>query len=145
VGEPLARENPTNVLYQSDPALSLRGRGLARLGLRDPAGAADDTRRALAIWDALPTRDGGDWFETACCHAALAGLAGQPSSGVPAAEAAGEADTALALLRKAVDMGYRNADVFQTEDALGPLRVRSNFRLLMMDLVMPADPFAAAH
>jgi hypothetical protein len=48
----------------------------------------------------------------------------------------------MALLREAVGMGYRNLDAFRTEDALDPFRDRPDFRLLMMDLAMPADPFA---
>ena len=32
----------------------------------------------------------------------------------------------------------------RTEDALDPLRGRDDLKLLMMDLAMPADPFAAA-
>ena len=50
----------------------------------------------------------------------------------------------MALLRSAVAMNYRSPDAFRTEDALDPLRGRDDFRLLMMDLAMPADPFAAA-
>ena len=49
----------------------------------------------------------------------------------------------MALLHKAVAMGYRSPDAFRTEDALDPLRDRADFRLLMMDLAMPAEPFAA--
>ena len=51
--------------------------------------------------------------------------------------------TAMALLHKAVAMGYRNADTFRTESALDHLRGRPDFRLLLMDLAIPADPFAA--
>jgi hypothetical protein len=61
---------------------------------------------------------------------------------VSAADAAGEADAAMVLLRKVVAMGFRNAAAFRTEDALDPLRGRDDFRLLMMDLATPADPFA---
>jgi hypothetical protein len=39
-------------------------------------------------------------------------------------------------------MGYRNPDAYRTESALDPLRTRHDFRVLMMDLVFPADPFA---
>ena len=46
-------------------------------------------------------------------------------------------------LRTAVGMGYRDRDAYRTETALGPLRDREDFRLLMMDLAMPAEPFAA--
>ena len=99
-------------------------------------------RAALALYDALPTRSGEEWFETARGHAALASLAGKAGSRVSPAEAASEADAAMALLHKAVGMGYRNAAAFRAEDALDPLRDRPDFRLLMMDLAMPAEPFA---
>jgi hypothetical protein len=45
-------------------------------------------------------------------------------------------------LRKAVAMGYRSPEAYRTEDALDPLHGREDFRLMMMDLAMPADPFA---
>ncbi len=47
----------------------------------------------------------------------------------------------MALLRKAIQMGY-SAESYRTEDALDPLRGRDDFRLLLLDLAMPADPFA---
>jgi hypothetical protein len=108
------------------------------------AGAAADARRALELWEGLPSRTGQDWFETACAHAALAGLAGRSGSGVSAAEGITEADAAMTSLSRAVALGYRNPDIFRSEDSLGPLRGRDDFRLLMMDLALPADPFAAA-
>jgi hypothetical protein len=40
-------------------------------------------------------------------------------------------------------MGYRSPDAYRTEDALDTLRDRPDFRLLMMDLAMPTEPFAA--
>ena len=50
----------------------------------------------------------------------------------------------MAALRQAVVMGYRNPNAYRAESALGPLRGRDDFRLLMMDVVFPAAPFAAA-
>jgi hypothetical protein len=38
--------------------------------------------------------------------------------------------------------GYRDADAYRTEDALDPLRGREDFKLLMMDLAFPVEPFA---
>ena len=87
-----------------------------------------DARRALALLDGLSSRSGEEWYETACCHAALNGPA--------------EANRAMDRLRRAVGMGYRNFDAFRTEVALDPLRDRADFRLLILDLAMPADPFA---
>jgi hypothetical protein len=39
-------------------------------------------------------------------------------------------------------MGYADADAFRNASALDPLREREDFRLLMMELAFPADPFA---
>jgi hypothetical protein len=52
------------------------------------------------------------------------------------------ADKAMTLLHKAVAQGYRNTDAMARESALDPLRPRPDFRLLMLDLPFPADPFA---
>jgi hypothetical protein len=140
--EPPARENPKVPVYRNCLAKGLQGRAMARLALGDPAGAAADIRRALGIWDGLPKRSHEEWFATACCHAALAGLAGRDGSGVSLGATASEADTAITLLIKAVGLGYRNADAFRTERALDSLRARPDFRLLTMDLAMPPDPFS---
>jgi hypothetical protein len=88
----------------------------------------------------LPT--GENLFIFACIRAALAGLVDRTGSGVSAAEAASEAETAMVLLHRAVGMGYRYPDAYRTEDALDLLRGRDDFRLLLMDLTMPAEPFA---
>ena len=140
--EDLAREFPGSTEYRDLLAECYLSRSLTRRALGDPAGAAADARRAVALFDALPPRSGERWFLSAGAHAALAGLAGQDGSGVSAAEATSEAETAVALLRKAVGVGYRNPDAYRTEDALDPLRGRPDFRLLMLDVVFPAEPFA---
>jgi hypothetical protein len=61
---------------------------------------------------------------------------------VPADEAAALADRALADLRRAVSAGYRDFGNMRANTDLDPLRDRPDFRMLMMDLAMPADPFA---
>jgi eukaryotic-like serine/threonine-protein kinase len=96
------------------------------------------------LWDGLPSRSAAEWFEIACARATLAGLAGQPGSNVSAAKACTEAETAVALLHRAVGTGYRSFDAYRTEDALDPLRGRDDFRLLMLDLAFPAEPFPFA-
>ena len=44
----------------------------------------------------------------------------------------------MRLLREAVRSGYRDANQYRIEKALDPLRDRSDFQLLIMDLAMPA-------
>src|SRR5262249_26924799 len=130
----LVREVPKVPIYRSHLAYSFLRRGLARGDLGDPAGAAADVRRAVALGEGLPSRTAEGWFQTACAHAALAGLAGRAGSGVSAAEAVTEADAAMAVLRRAVAMGYRSPAAFRTEDALDPLRKREDFQKLLAEL-----------
>jgi serine/threonine-protein kinase len=142
IREALVREIPGATTYLRRLAYSLRCRGLARGDLGDRAGAAADAGRALGLFDELPWRSGYEWYETACCHAALAGLAGSAGSGTSAGSGPAEADRAMETLHRAVAMDYRNLAAFRTEAALGPLRDRDDFRTLVMDLAMPSDPFA---
>jgi serine/threonine-protein kinase len=144
IREALVREIPSATMYLSNLAYSLRCRGLARADLGDRAGAAADARRALSLYGGLPSRAAWEWYQTACCHAALAGLAGAARSGISAGLGLVEADQAMEQLRRAVAMGYLSLGAYRNEPALGALRDRDDFRLLMMDLAMPADPFAAA-
>jgi eukaryotic-like serine/threonine-protein kinase len=138
----LADDHPVVTEFHSRLASSHNSLGVLMSDAGKPVESEAEFRAALALYDALPTRSGEEWFETARGHAALASLAGKAGSRVSPAEAASEADAAMALLHKAVGMGYRNAAAFRGEDALDPLRDRPDFRLLMMDLAMPAEPFA---
>ncbi len=126
--------------HRSQLASSYRGRGLVHSNLADPAGAAADTRRALALLEGLPSRTGGEWFETACAHAALVGLAGNVVSGVPAIEGKKEAEIAIKHLKNAIDMGYCNPDSFRTETALDPLRNRADFKKMVAELERRSPP-----
>jgi eukaryotic-like serine/threonine-protein kinase len=141
IHERLVKESPTP-WYRGLLARSLRRRGLALGDLGDPVGAAADLQRALSLYDGLPSRSAEEWFETACCHAALAGGAGHDGASASAGEGEQEADKAIELLRRAAAVGYRNANAFRTESALTALYHRGDFRLLMMDLAMPPERFA---
>jgi hypothetical protein len=83
-------------------------------------------------------------FLGAACHALLAQAAagGAGSTGSAAVDPI-EADRAMDLLRQAVAMGHRDPVGFRAETALAPLRDRADFRLLLMDLEMPDEPFDA--
>jgi hypothetical protein len=80
----------------------------------------------------LPTLMTGHVYDLACYQALLAGVTGGRAEG----------DRAMDTLRRAVAAGFHNRGHMQTDTDLDPLRDREDFRLLMLDLAMPADPFA---
>ena len=88
--------------------------------------------------------DGEYVFYYAATAACLSALAGRPGTEKSDTTRETEAENALALLRRAIDLGYRDPVTFRTETALDPLRGRADFRLLTMDLDFPAEPFATA-
>jgi hypothetical protein len=47
----------------------------------------------------------------------------------------------MAILRRAIDGGYREVGLIRVEPELDPLRSRDDFRVLLLDLAFPADPF----
>ncbi len=110
--------------------------------MKDVAGAAAAWKRACEHYDRCKSLSEDQTFCRACCHAGLAGLAGRSGSGFSDAEGAVQAERAMAFLRQAVTMGYRNPDDYRTESALDPLRSLPDFQLMIMDLVMPTSPFA---
>jgi hypothetical protein len=73
---------------------------------------------------------------------APAGRTGSAGSVTTAGSDPAEADRAMDRLGGAFGLGCRNLDTLRTEAALGPLRDRPDFKLLMMHLAMPADVFA---
>jgi tetratricopeptide (TPR) repeat protein len=141
--EALVAEDPKDGAFCARPAESCLRRGLDRRALGDLAGAATDFRLALKWRDEQRLLANFENFGTATFHAALVGVAGQAGSGVSVDERTTEAETAMTQLRKAVAMNYRSA-AFRTEDALDPLRGREDFKLLMLDVAFPAEPFAGA-
>src|SRR5262249_34949546 len=98
----------------------------------------------IALYESVPSLSGEETFFISCTLAALSGLAGNADAGVSVGEGKAAADRAMIVLRRAVAMGYRNVEVYCKESSLDPLRSRPDFQLLMMDLAMPAEPFAAA-
>jgi tetratricopeptide (TPR) repeat protein len=146
--EPLVKANPENIVYPGR-----LGEGYLRSGellnnAGDLAGAASAWRRAVVLFDRVRSShyvqhwEPAQMFFLASCHAGLSAIAGRPSSGVPAQEGPTESDLAMNWLRQALVSGYRDADAYTTESALDPIRARPDFRLLLLDLAFPVDPFA---
>jgi eukaryotic-like serine/threonine-protein kinase len=140
----LVQADPATTSYRSGLAESLLRSGQARKSSGDCAGAVKDWRHAISLYQSLPARAGEVAFFEACCHASLAGIAGLNDTKVPTPDGSCESDLGMEILRRAVAAGYHDADLIRTDAALDPIRSRSNFQVLMMDLAMPTDPFVRA-
>jgi eukaryotic-like serine/threonine-protein kinase len=142
INEDLVRAVPHGVSHAAYLADALLRRGQARRAQTAVAGAAEDWRRCAETIAELNS----PWAElhvlAACCDAGLSDLAGLPDSDVSKAEGEAEAEKAMELLRKAIGMGNRDIGWLRTERGLDPIRGRDDFRLMMMDLVFPSQPFA---
>jgi tetratricopeptide (TPR) repeat protein len=116
--------------------------GQLRVASGDISGAVTDWRAAMASYEVLPARerDGEPAMFQAGCHAMLASVAGRAGSGIDGSERSSEEETAMRILRGVIEGGYRDHELVD-ESSLHPLRSRSDFRLLMMDVAFPADPF----
>ena len=137
----LVKAHPETLDYRAVLAESHLNRGLARLALGDPAGAAADIRQAAALYDSLPSPAGGFCSCPRVPTPRWRAWPVRPDRACSAEERRSEADRAMALLHQAVAMGYSNVNAYRNQDALDPLRDRDDFRLLIADLVMPAEPF----
>jgi serine/threonine-protein kinase len=139
--EALIAANPGVTAYRSDLAVTLGYIGVLRRTAGRSAEAAATFRRAIALLDGLPSRTPEDDYNLACYHSSLAGLAGQPGSTITAAEGRDESDHAMADLRRAASAGFRMLSLIAFDRDLDPLRSRPDFRVLMMDLAFPDEPF----
>ena len=112
-------------------------------GRRRPPGAVADWRAAISSFEELPgrERDGEPAMFEAGCHAMPASVAGRAGSSIDGSERSTEAETAMRILRGLIEGGYRDHELLD-ESSLQPLRSRSDFQSLLMDLAFPADPFA---
>jgi tetratricopeptide (TPR) repeat protein len=139
----LADANPSVTQWQSELAFNLSMVGGLHLKAGRTAEAVASLRRAVANWMRLSSRTPRDLYNLSCSHAKLADLAAEPGSGMTAAEGQAESDRAMEWLRQAVAAGYRKLSIMRTDTDLDPLRSRPDFRLLIMDLEFPADPFGS--
>jgi serine/threonine-protein kinase len=117
-----------------------RGRALQRCG--QPALAASDFRESIVALRRLNNRDAVDIYDTACAQSLLSAAANEAGSGLTAADARAAAEEAMSTLRAAAAAGYRDARWMGNDPDLAPLRSRSDFQMLRLDMAFPADAFA---
>ena len=139
--EALISANANVPHYRKNLAESLLRFGQAHQAAGDFVGASADWKRAVALLKTVEALDGEYIFYYAGCHASLATMAGLAGTGVAGRERDAHSDQAMALLHQAAAMGYRNPGVYRTETAVDAIRGRDDFRLLLLDISFPRDPF----
>jgi serine/threonine-protein kinase len=137
-------------LFQADPSVgekhtwlvqSLKGLGATHLADGRAADAVAAWRRAVAIGEQVRSPYVELFYYLAGCHAFLGAAAGVPGSGLPARDGPVELKRAIDALRRAIASGYCDVNWIRRDPDLDPLRSRSDFQDLLLDLAFPADPF----
>lgn len=131
----LAASNPSEPEYRSNAAGALFNLGLLHRESGHHTEALRCFEQALALWEKLGDQNPEGLFVKATAFAQISELEGREGKG----KAAG--DQAMHLLRQVIAAGYRAPKVTELND-LDPLRSRPDFPLLMMDIMVPVDPFA---
>jgi tetratricopeptide (TPR) repeat protein len=129
--EEAIRRVPTPV-HKSGLGLIVRRLGLVHLSAGRLAEAAVETRRARNLITqyekSVTNARASQRVVLAACHAVLAGLAGKPGSGVPAADAETEADRAMELLNTNTSNYYPHPRFLTSDPAFASLRDRKDFQ-----------------
>ena len=145
IHEALARENPADLANRT----ALANRTLHLAAEQAASGRPDEAlahiRDVERVIGQAPDVDLATLYNLACAYAQCSTAArGRDRDPAPAEPGGGSwcADRAMAVLRRAVAAGYSDAPLMRRDVDLDPLRDRPDFRALMLDLAMPADPFS---
>ncbi len=104
-----------------------------------------DLRQSISILRDQKALDSGAYYGIACALSLLSGLAAEAASGLTASEGRTAADDAMATLRQAAAAGWRDVAAMDANPDLGPIRSRPDYKMLRLDMAVPADPFARGH
>jgi serine/threonine-protein kinase len=137
-----AEADPSDSSARSRSADALRRIGTTLQASGRHADAIAHYRQSLTILEGLKSPSPTDVYDMACCHSLIGGEAPEPGSGLTPADGRAEAERAVAGVREAFARGYSNLEWVRRGDPdLKPIRPRLDFQLIVMDLIMPFDPF----
>jgi tetratricopeptide (TPR) repeat protein len=144
----LLQEKPDNTLRLY--ALGFALCSVAGLQREVGGAASPETRAALGDFsqrlERFPDPTGvKDLYSLACLYSVLSGV-GPAEQALPADKVqrkqTAAANRAMAVLRRAVAAGWKDAAHMRRDSDLDPLRARMDFQVLLLDLEFPAEPFA---
>jgi tetratricopeptide (TPR) repeat protein len=136
--ESVHRRNPSWASIHTPLAEGLSGLAQAQTRAGRTAVALRHLERARAIDEGLAAASATSRYGVACDLALCIPLVSRGE------ERRRYGDEAMEALDQAIRQGYRDVAHMAKDKDLEALRSRSDFQLLMMDLAMPADPFARA-
>jgi tetratricopeptide (TPR) repeat protein len=138
--EGLARELPSNSHFRIRAGWGHIILGKANLKAGSHAEGLAMLRKSVEILET--SEEALNVYNLACCFA-LASSVADPAEGPAAVERRRrDADRALTTLRRVIAMGFADASMLKSDPDLSSIRSRPEFQMLMLDLSMPADPFA---
>ncbi len=141
--ESLAREVPSTPYFRIYTAYGYASLGKARLKAGSNAEALATLAKAIAILE--QSSDSEDLYNLAC-NLALSSSVADPAEGTQSAiRQRRAADLAVAALRRAIALGFANAEVLKNDPDFDSIQSRPDFQALLFDLAFPADPFARAN
>ncbi len=141
--ETVQRTDPNDVNNLNNLASVLRGIGKAHLTRGQIAEALASIRQSIAIGERIAGGDNLFNYDLACGLAVYGEIAGRvkPAPGAASKESSREyADRAMAVLRQAVDRGYRQVDWIERDPELRSLHSRPDFQALLESLRGVAGP-----
>jgi tetratricopeptide (TPR) repeat protein len=133
IRQKLAEANPKNTAYATALGDSHARRGGVLVRTGQPSKAAADLRRAVELWPNVAALDPDTRLERFRALALLAGLGGDPKSGVTKAEAGTFAEQAVVALDATVKAGAARSDELK-EPEFDALRGREDFKKLLAEL-----------
>jgi eukaryotic-like serine/threonine-protein kinase len=139
----MIESDPSTPSDRSNLADTFRHRGIAMWKCGRPADAVRDFRQSITILRELTVPTAGDYYNMARAQSLISGAAAEAGSGLSAAEVRAATEAAMTTLHRAIAAGWQDFGLMRVDTELDPIRVRDDFRLLLMDLAMPAGPFAA--
>ncbi|WP_165231712.1 serine/threonine-protein kinase [Aquisphaera insulae] len=132
--EPFLRDGSKDAMPRLLKGVSLLRLGQVHSAEGDTASASAEWKKAVEILSPDANTEDLAAYHLACCRALM--------STTTRVDSAREGEAAVALLRRAAELGIRNLGQYLNEPALDSLRDREDFQSLMRDVSFPIMPFA---
>jgi tetratricopeptide (TPR) repeat protein len=133
--EHLASENPEVKTYPLELAYGHCYLGQVLREAGQQAGASDETRKALALFERIDREKSEDPYNLACVRSLCSEMVRSDGKDAAAIEKSRHlADRAMEALRQAIAGGYHDVAWIEHDTDLDPLRSRDDYKSLIADL-----------